>query len=90
MVKTKTKCSKILTPLQVGPSCWFMATIVAMFYSQRSKKILLKQIDKDSTKNKVGDKLYKIFNDILNDKENSNNYNKNHVINFLLLKAHLI
>ena len=81
LVKTKTKCSKILTPLQVGPSCWFMATIVAMFYSQRSKKILLKQIDKDSTKNKVGDKLYKIFNDILNDKENSNNYNKDETNN---------
>ena len=81
LVKTKTKCSKILTPLQVGPSCWFMATIVAMFYSQRSRKILLKQIDKESTKKKVDDELYNIFNDILNDKENSNNYNEDETNN---------
>ena len=34
-------CSRILTPKQVGPICWFMATFVAMFYSQRSRKLLL-------------------------------------------------
>jgi hypothetical protein len=34
-------CSRILTPKQVGPICWFMAPFVAMFYSQRSRKILL-------------------------------------------------
>ena len=38
---TKNTCSRILTPKQVGPICWFMATFVAMFYSQRSRKILL-------------------------------------------------
>ena len=37
----KGTCSRILTPKQVGPICWFMATFVAMFYSQRSRKILL-------------------------------------------------
>jgi hypothetical protein len=36
-------CSRILTPKQVGPICWFMATFVAMFYSQRSRKILLEE-----------------------------------------------
>lgn len=39
--KNKNVCSRILTPKQVGPICWFMATFVAMFYSQRSRKILL-------------------------------------------------
>ena len=38
---TKNTCYRILTPKQVGPICWFMATFVAMFYSQRSRKILL-------------------------------------------------
>jgi hypothetical protein len=37
----KSICSRILTPKQVGPICWFMATFVVMFYSQRSRKILL-------------------------------------------------
>ena len=37
----KGVCSRILTPKQVGPICWFMAAFVAMFYSQRSRKILL-------------------------------------------------
>jgi len=44
-IKTKAikkgTCSRILTPKQVGPICWFMATFVAMFYSQRSRKLLL-------------------------------------------------
>jgi|UniRef100_A0A6C0CEX3 hypothetical protein len=34
-------CARILTPKQMGPLCWFMATFVAMFYSQRSRKKLL-------------------------------------------------
>jgi hypothetical protein len=38
----KSICSRILTPKQVGPICWFMAAFVAMFYSQRSRKLLLK------------------------------------------------
>ena len=39
--KAKNTCARILTPKQVGPICWFMATFVAMFYSQRSRKKLL-------------------------------------------------
>ena len=39
--ETKNICSRILIPKQVGPICWFMATFVAMFYSQRSRKLLL-------------------------------------------------
>jgi hypothetical protein len=38
----KSICSRILTPKQIGPTCWFMTTFVAMFYSQRSRKLLLK------------------------------------------------
>ena len=37
----KGTCARILTPKQVGPICWFMAAFVAMFYSQRSRKLLL-------------------------------------------------
>lgn len=41
MPKVNNTCARILTPKQVGPFCWFMATFVAMFYSQRSRKLLL-------------------------------------------------
>ena len=42
MTKTGASvCSRILTPKQVGPICWFMAAFVAMFYSQRSRRLLL-------------------------------------------------
>lgn len=34
-------CSKVITVNQVGPVCWFLATFMAMFYSQRSRKVLL-------------------------------------------------
>ena len=37
----KGTCARILTPKQVGPICWFMAAFIAMFYSQRSRKLLL-------------------------------------------------
>ena len=57
-------CSQILTPKQVGPICWFMSTFVAMFYSQRSRKILLKA-SKDWDKNK---ELFKILDDVLHNK----------------------
>ena len=68
-------CSRILTPKQVGPICWFMATFVAMFYSQRSRKILLEASKDWNTKkkgftifsdNKV--KLLKLLKHILDDK----------------------
>jgi hypothetical protein len=59
-------CSRILTPKQVGPICWFMAAFVAMFYSQRSRKILLeasKSWDKDKN-----NKLIQSLKHVLDDK----------------------
>jgi hypothetical protein len=57
-------CSRILTPKQVGPICWFMATFVAMFYSQRSRKILL-EASKDWNKKK---ELFTLLKNVLDDK----------------------
>jgi hypothetical protein len=69
-------CSRILTPKQVGPICWFMATFVAMFYSQRSRKILLEASKTWKTKNEI----YSLLNHVLNDKYSktmtSTDYNK--------------
>ena len=57
-------CSKILTPKQVGETCWFMTVFVSMFYSQRSRKILL-----DASKDwDIKKDLFKKLNDILRDK----------------------
>jgi hypothetical protein len=61
---TKNTCSRILTPKQVGLTCWFMATFVAMFYSQRSRKILL-EASENWDKNK---ELFTILKHILDDK----------------------
>jgi len=70
MKKTRTKkkrgrtCSRILTPKQVGPLCWFMATFVAMFYSQRSRKKLI-----EASKNwDLNIPIFKIFKFILDNK----------------------
>ena len=57
-------CSHILTPKQVGPICWFMATFVAMFYSQRSRKILL-EASKGWNKKKA---LFTLLKHVLDDK----------------------
>ena len=38
--ETENTCSGIKVPLQKGPICWFMGIFVAMFYSQKSRKIL--------------------------------------------------
>lgn len=40
-IKKTPFCSKVLTINQVGPTCWFLATFMAMFYSQRSRKLLI-------------------------------------------------
>ena len=57
-------CSRILTPKQVGETCWFMAIFVAMFYSQRSRKILL-----EASRNwDIKKDLFKKIKDILHDK----------------------
>jgi hypothetical protein len=57
-------CSRILTPKQVGPICWFMATFVAMFYSQRNRKVLLKA-SKHWNKQ---DALFTLLKHVLDDK----------------------
>jgi len=57
-------CSRILTPKQVGPICWFMSTFVAMFYSQRSRKLLLKASKTWNTNNE----LFSLLKQILDDK----------------------
>ena len=62
--KEENICKRILTPKQIGPICWFMAAFVAMFYSQRSRKILL-DISKDWNKKK---ELFTILKHILDDK----------------------
>jgi len=61
--KRKNICSRILTPKQVGPICWFMATFVAMFYSQRSRKILLEASKNWDTDDELFDLLKKILHD---------------------------
>jgi len=82
MKKTRTKkkrgstCSRILTPKQVGPICWFMATFVAMFYSQRSRKKII-----EASKNwHSNEDLFKIFKFILDNKyiKNSSKNYKNY------------
>jgi len=68
-------CSRILTPKQVGPICWFMATFVAMFYSQRSRKILLNASKTWNTKNE----LFTLLKHVLDDqylKTSSEDYEK--------------
>jgi hypothetical protein len=57
-------CSRILTPKQVGPICWFMATFVAMFYSQRNRKVLL-EASKGWNKQ---DALFTLLKHVLDDK----------------------
>jgi hypothetical protein len=63
MPKTNT-CSRILTPKQVGPICWFMATFVAMFYSQRSRKLLLEASNTWDKKKE----LFTLLKHVLDDK----------------------
>jgi hypothetical protein len=57
-------CSRILTPKQVGSICWFMAAFVAMFYSQRSRKLLLNASSDWNTKKE----LFSLLKHILDDK----------------------
>ena len=63
--KRRSICSRILTPKQTGPICWFMAIIVAMFYSQRSRKILLDAAKYNWDKR---DELFKLLKHILRHK----------------------
>ena len=63
----KMFCYRILTPKQVGPICWFMAAFVAMFYSQRSRKILL-EASKGWDKEDKSKPLFTLLKHVLNDK----------------------
>ena len=62
-VLDNTSCSKILTPKQVGPICWFMSTFVAMFYSQRSREIILKVSKRWNTDKILSKLLKRVLND---------------------------
>ena len=58
-------CARILTPLQASfPICWFTAIFVAMFYSQRSRKLLLAASSRWNKKNE----LFNLFKNVLEDK----------------------
>jgi hypothetical protein len=64
MTKTgKGVCSRILTPKQVGPICWFMATFVAMFYSQRSRRKILNASSGWNKKNELFTLLKHVLDD---------------------------
>jgi hypothetical protein len=60
---TKNTCSRILTPKQIGQTCWFMATFIAMFYSQRSRKILLEASENWDKNNELSTILKHILDD---------------------------
>ena len=45
MVKS-TICSKVITYPQYGPTCWFNAIIMAVLYSQYSRKLILKSSER--------------------------------------------
>jgi hypothetical protein len=73
-------CSQVLTPKQPISICWFMATIVSMFYSQRSRKILLEASKKWRSLDKQKEDLFNLFKHVLNDRykkpESIEDYNK--------------
>ena len=55
-------CSRILRPMQKNKNiCWFLAVIVVMFYSQRSRKVIM---DSSNTWN-TQDNVIKLFRDLL-------------------------
>ena len=70
-------CSRILMPKQVGGICWFTTTFVAMFYSQRSRKILQEASKywKWDEKNESEVGVFNLFKEILNDKYMKKNMN---------------
>jgi hypothetical protein len=73
--KDSSICSQILTPLHVGPICWFMATFVAMFYSQRNRKILLKESNNWKKDKELFETLYDLLhNKYLKKNENGEDY----------------
>ena len=58
-------CSRILRPIQTTkPICWFLAVIVVMFYSQRSRKVIMEASKTWDRQNKV----IELFRDVLYDR----------------------
>lgn len=58
-------CSRILRPMQKTKHiCWFLAIIVIMFYSQRSRKVMMDSSKTWNTQNKV----IELFRDLLYDR----------------------
>ena len=58
-------CSRILRPMQKYKNiCWFLAIIVAMFYSQRSRKVMMDSSKTWDRQNKV----IELFRDLLYDR----------------------
>lgn len=49
----KEFCERVLTINQLGPDCWFLAILMAVLYSRRSRKLLLKIADKWDSKIKI-------------------------------------
>jgi hypothetical protein len=85
-------CARILTPLQASfPICWFTAIFVAMFYSQRSRKLLLAASSRWNKKKE----LFNLFKNVLEDKylktaggresEDYRNYTEDTLIEILTL-----
>jgi hypothetical protein len=78
LVKQNRICSRILTPKQVGPICWFMSAFVAMFYSQRSRDVIIKSSETWDKNNKINKRLFRLLRFVLNkryvktDKEEDN------------------
>jgi hypothetical protein len=69
LVKKNRICSHILTPKQVGPICWFMSSFVAMFYSQRSRDVIIKSSETWDNKikdNKINKRLFRLLRFVLN------------------------
>jgi hypothetical protein len=58
-------CKNVVTIPQYIGTCWFNAILMALFYSQNSRKLLLH--DNIYEKDKGNNELYKILNDILLD-----------------------
>jgi hemoglobin-like flavoprotein len=78
LVKQNRICSRILTPKQVGPICWFLTAFVSMFYSQRSREVIIESAETWDEKNKIKKRLFRLLWFVLNkryaktDKEEDN------------------
>ena len=46
-----TNCEKVISIKQYGPTCWFNALLMAILYSDNSRKLLLEK-SKNGIKNK--------------------------------------